>query len=707
MKTKYSQPLLILVTAFLLSTVFYIIQLLYSSSTNNRSSQIYEQSLVASINQYEYLPALISADETLRQAILQPQSDHLPASQKLKFIAERSGADAVYLMDNQGKVKATSNYEDNNGGFLYRNYSFRPYFSRAIQEGSRQFYYAKGATTGIPGFFISSPIIEANQAIGVAVVKLDFRHWESKWADSKKSITVVDENNVVILSSIDEWRYRSIGELSEATLQKINQQQQFAGKEHSSLYSKSIEFDFSTDADKAFWLVDKKLYLVNRFNIPETGWKLYYLVKHDAILTSSFVFFIIISILGILAQLNIKGRRHIAESQNKNRILEIKRREELQTVMNNIHIGVILLSDSGELLSANEHARHLLLGGQNLTSNEYTPIHIHQLIDINHENFDSILLQDITAPAYHETNTISQGKPSIPVMFAISKVNTMDQEVYLMTILNITRRKAMEDEIIKINEGLEDIISDRTKELQETQTQLMQKNKAAALGNMAATIVHELSQPLTAMKSSIAAINAKIQKDDWQGVIESTARLHPLNSKMHNVIKLLKFFSYQDRESYEIINFIDTINQTLENLKDTLQEKSIKITVNDTCSVLFINANPLKVDLVLSNIIQNAIDALDNIEKAEITIKVEDDNNWAKVTIEDNAGGVDKKIMKKMFSPYFTTKEVGKGLGLGLAITYEIIQEYGGTITVDNTQQGARFIISLPLTEPCSLASAK
>ncbi len=707
MKTKYSQPLLILIIAFFLSIIFYIIQLLYSSSTNNRSSQIYEQSLVASINQYEYLPALISADETLRQVILQPQSDHLPASQKLKFIAKRSGADAVYLMDNKGNVKATSNYEDNNGGFLYRNYSFRPYFSRAIKEGSRQFYYAKGATTGIPGFFISSPVIEANKAIGVAVVKLDFRHWEKKWANAKKSITVVDENNVVILSSIDEWRYRSIGELPETTLQKINQQQQFAGKEHSSLYSKSIELNFSNNADKAFWFVDKKLYLVSRFDISETGWKLYYLVKHDAILTSSFVFFIIISILGILAQLNIKGRRHIAESRNKNRILEIKRREELQTVMNNIHIGVILLSDSGELLSANEHARHLLLDGQNLNSSEYTPIHINQLIDIDHENFDNILLQDITAPAYHETNTISQEKSSIPVMFAISKVNTMDQEVYLMTILNITRRKQVENEIIKINEGLEDIISDRTKELQETQTQLMQKNKAAALGNMAATIVHELSQPLTAMKSSIAAINAKIQKDDWQGVAESTARLHPLNSKMHNVIKLLKFFSYQDRESYEIINFIDTINQALENLKDTLQEKDIKIIINNTHSELLINANPLKVDLVLSNIIQNAIDALDNIEKAEITIKTENDHNWAKVTIEDNAGGVDKKIMKKMFSPYFTTKEVGKGLGLGLAITYEIIQEYGGTITVDNTQQGARFIISLPLTEFYSLAAAK
>ena len=80
-----------------------------------------------------------------------------------------------------------------------------------------------------------------------------------------------------------------------------------------------------------------------------------------------------------------------------------------------------------------------------------------------------------------------------------------------MTIVNIKRRKAVEDELVAINEHLEDMIEDRTKKLQEAQAKLLQKNKATALGNMAATIVHELSQPLTAMNSSIAAINAKIK----------------------------------------------------------------------------------------------------------------------------------------------------------------------------------------------------
>lgn len=708
MRKKLSYTLLIIIIAMILSVVFYIIQLFYASSVNSRSSRIYEQSLVASINQYEYLPALLAEDEELRQFILHPHAEHLAYSQKLKFISERSGADAVYLMDINGEVKATSNYDAENNGFLYRNYSFRPYFSRAINEGKKQFYYAKGATTGIPGFFISSPIAYNGETIGVAVVKLDMRHWERKWLESEENVVVADENNVIILSSVDDWRYQTVGNLSDDVLAKIDQQQQFSGKSHTSLFSKSVKLSVSDNGElentnKAFWLVNKKLYLVNNFDISETGWKLYYLVKHDSILNSAIIFFIVISILSILAQLNLKGRRRIIESNNRNQLLEMKRREELQTVMDNIHIGVVLFSDAGILLSANEHARHLLIEGEGF--NEDKPIHINQLIDIDHQNFDKILLEDIAAPAYHETNAIHQGKPSIPVMFAISKVSTMDSEVYLMTIINISRRKVVEDELVTINEHLEDIIEDRTKELQEAQKKLIQKNKAAALGNMAATIVHELSQPLTAMKSSIAAINAKINNSDWKGVIDSADRLAPLNNKMNNVIKLLKFFSYQDRKSYEVINIVDTIKQSVDSLKDTLQEKNISIDLSSDYSELLISANPLKVDLVISNIIQNAIDALEKIDQPSIKISIKEINHWANITIEDNADGVDKHIMEKMFSPYFTTKEVGKGLGLGLAITYEIIQEYNGNITVNNNQ-GAQFIISLPLLEPYTQASA-
>lgn len=700
MHQKLKHALLILFIALLASIVFYIIQLIYTSNINTRSSRIYEQSLVAAINQYEYLPSLISEDEILRLVLINPKTDHLAYSQKLQFISDLAGADAIYLMDINGKVKATSNYNSENNGFLNRNYSFRPYFKKAISERKKQFYYAQGATTGIPGFFIASPIINNGDPIGVAVVKLDMRHWERKWSESEENIIVTDKNNVIILSAIQKWRYKTIGELSENTLDNIRDQQQFDEKHLTSLFSKSISLNFDKDINnndqKAYWLINKKMYLVNSFDISETGWKLYYLVKHNSILNSAIIFFFVSAILSMLAHLNLMGRKRIIESNKKNQILEAKRREELQTVMDNIHIGVILFSESGLLLSLNQYAQHLLI---NNTAHKGQINYIHQLIKMDDKNIDDILLEDISTPAYHETYTITNDIPGTPVMFAASKVNTMDNEVYLMTIVNISRRKIAEDELISINEHLEDIIKSRTQELQEAQLKLNQKNKATALGNMAATIVHELSQPLTAMKSSIAAINAKIQHSNWNGVVESASRLAPLNEKMNNVIKLLKFFSYQDSNSYEVLNLKNTLEQILYNLKDTFQAKNIHIDFKSDDNNVDINANPVKIDIVFSNIIQNAIDALEKTDKPIIEILLTQNNTFAEISIKDNAGGVDENIMNNMFSPYFTTKEVGKGLGLGLAITYEIIQEYNGTITANNHNQGAIFVIRIPLAD--------
>lgn len=696
--------LILLAFTLLVSAGFYIAQLLYTSAENARSSKIYEQSLIASINQYEYLPALLANEQSIRQIVQSDKKDHITTSEKLKFITQRSGADAAYIMDNKGTVKASSNYDEPNGGFMFRNYAFRPYFIKAITEKKRQFYYAQGATTGIPGFFISSPLLDKEQrAIGVAVVKLDLRHWEKKWQESGEQIVVSDENNIIILSSAENWRYKSIGKLPQETLSTIDEQQQFPGIQHESLYSDSIHLGFASGQDRAFWFIDKKLFLVNRFNIPGTDWKLYYLVKHDAILTSSLVFFAVLLSLTLMGYLIYRTRTHIIETNNKHRVLEIKRREELQTVMDNIHIGVILFSSTGTLLSANQHARHLLLENAYFDPNK--PIHINQLIKLDHNNYEQMLLEDISAPAYHETQTTLRNKNSIPVMFAISKVNTMDQEVYLMTLVNIQRRKAVEDKLVVINEQLEDIVEDRTQALQETQNKLMQKNKAAALGSMAATIVHELSQPLTAMNNSIAAINAKINNSDWNGVLASAKRLTPLNNKMQEIIKLLKFFSYQDTKAYEVIKINDIVQQSINNVKDTLQKKSITMEKRLSDDQLLVNVNPLKFDLVLSNIIQNAIDALESKDKAKIIISTTHLDKFVIITIEDNGGGVDQEIMQKMFSPYFTTKQVGKGLGLGLAITYEIIQEYGGKITAKNIKEGACFTIQLPRVENLTVSA--
>ncbi len=170
-------------------------------------------------------------------------------------------------------------------------------------------------------------------------------------------------------------------------------------------------------------------------------------------------------------------------------------------------------------------------------------IYINHIVDIDSHHLDAQLSKDLTSKSYHETYALKNGQKDVPVMFALIKLAIMEEDLYLMTFVNIKRRKDAEDELVKINNSLEETIQMRTRELHKAQEKLIQQNKATALSNMAATIVHELSQPLSAMNSSIAAVNAKINHQDFEGAVDSANRLTPLSQKMYNVIKLLKYFS--------------------------------------------------------------------------------------------------------------------------------------------------------------------
>ena len=166
---------------------------------------------------------------------------------------------------------------------------------------------------------------------------------------------------------------------------------------------------------------------------------------------------------------------------------------------------------------------------------------------------------------------------------------------------------------------------------------------------------------------------------------------------MNNVVKLLKFFSYRDDKLIQSHELAPLIEKSLLLYKDKLKEKQIVINLNKLQASVFVKVNPLKLDLVIVNIIQNAIDAMTDCEHPTISVAMETNEDQAIISIEDQGGGIDTRIMGQLFDPYFTTKEIGKGLGLGLSICHEIIQEYNGQIVAENTQQGARFIISLPL----------
>ncbi|MEO0495811.1 MAG: ATP-binding protein [Pseudomonadota bacterium] len=166
---------------------------------------LYARLLERSIERYRYLPTVLAQDLAVQQAA--GSSDHLLAvSQRLDDFAQVSGLEAIYVMDGGGTVRATSNY-DATVSFLGQNYGFRPYFIEAL-AGRVGEYFAVGATTGRPGYFIAAPVA----ASGVVAVKLDVAELQAVLAQADVPVIVTDGAGVVVLSSKPGLLYTSLAD---------------------------------------------------------------------------------------------------------------------------------------------------------------------------------------------------------------------------------------------------------------------------------------------------------------------------------------------------------------------------------------------------------------------------------------------------------------------------------------------------------------
>ena len=266
----------------------------------------------------------------------------------------------------------------------------------------------------------------------------------------------------------------------------------------------------------------------------------------------------------------------------------------------------------------------------------------------------------------------------------------------------ISRRKAREAGAIQeMNLRLQEEIAERSRTesiLRETQAELVQTGKLAALGHMAAGIVHELNQPISAIRTQAASGRLLLDRQETGKVRETLAAVTRMTEHMASITAQLKTFAHKTPKLKGQVGLQDCLDGALAMTAPLFSEFGISLLKEIPDDPLIVNGDRARVKQVLVNLIRNAVDAMRDCNQRELRIKISVQNKEVEISISDTGSGIADQDMEELFTPFFTTKEVGEGMGLGLSISYRIVTDLGGTIRAQNLPDGgAQFIVKLPL----------
>ncbi|MGB6340528.1 MAG: cache domain-containing protein [Candidatus Aminicenantaceae bacterium] len=256
--------------------------------------------------------------------------------------------------------------------------------------------------------------------------------------------------------------------------------------------------------------------------------------------------------------------------------------------------------------------------------------------------------------------------------------------------------KTANEKLLEWGRTLEKKVEERTKELREAQAHLIQSEKLASLGKLAAGVAHEINNPLGGILIySHLLLEDLDESSPYYGNLEKIVKE---TTRCKDIVKGLLEFARPKEPEATSTNVNELLDKSLSLVGSQSLFQNIQVKKHYSTDLPLIVADSSQLQQVFMNIILNAADAMNGNGRLTLRTYLDSSGKDLIIDFEDTGPGIREEDKKKIFDPFFTTKEVGQGTGLGLSISYSIIRKHQGTIDVQSTfGEGATFTIKLPI----------
>ena len=690
-------------------------------------------SLRGKLDKYEFLPEILVNKQNLADVLREPQSDKIQQlNATLKNFKQITNVSDIYLLDANGTTIAASNWQSPKS-FIGKNFSYRPYYQQAI-KGKPGRFYGLGTTSGERGYYFSYPVFSGSP-IGVLVVKIVVRNLEIPWKDPATEFIVTDPEGIIFISSKPEWLLNSIQPISDDVRSQIRDSKHYGDKEIVPLAFKVAEtfgdgqlvkVPSGTESSKA----QVNTYLQFNRSMPNAGWHLHILKSTKSVRTeilkngllAAGIYMVLVLLTLYSLQRQRIHRERVRHDRETKKALEANE-ARIRAILDNTKAGIITMDRTGKADYINPSAE-VLFGYQ------LHELHGHNFCDLIHQDHrDSCQLALMEASSHPlETLGLRKDRRAVPIEIVVSRMSRSQGSDYMITLHDITERKQHEEALQAAYDEMESRVVERTQDLtetnqrlkqeieqhrnttetlQKTQDELIQAAKLAVLGQMSASINHELNQPLAAIRAYAENSMTFIERDRSDMASENLQQIVELTDRMATISAQLKLFARKSEGQLAVVSTQATIEYALRLFRPQLEKEQIALEVSLPEQDLFVRADAVRLEQVIVNLISNALLAVTGRDERGIRISLHriheqdtlDDAVKGQICIDvaDSGPGIADENLRQIFNPFFSTREGGKGLGLGLSISYRIISDFGGNITAFNRPEGgATLRVSLP-----------